>query len=280
MASADLATAARRHRALDISILDLKDGIFGRAVEDLSADDAALAARVIREEGCSVYCLSSCIGYTDLAEGEALYTERHLGAMRRLTITAHALQPRAIRLLAPRVPPGLSFAACMEYFPWTIAVYRQLIDLADVAGFDVLLENEAHDCLLASADDCLAFVTGINRPRRLKLIYDVQNLWQMGEFPSVGAVRKLGPILGGLHLKGGQSETGTALALASPLATASWPVRDVTRAALDLGTVPVICVNPSHGRWPPGYDTWDVALQDLRFLRTHFTEIHGHALPA
>ncbi len=44
-------------------------------------------------------------------------------------------------------------------------------------------------------------------------------------------------------------------------------------AAIADGVAPVICLNPSHGAKPPGWEPWEIACRDLAFLRREIREI-------
>ena len=117
----------------------------------------------------------------------------------------------------------------------------------------------------------LDFFAALARPQT-RLIYDVVNLWQMGSFPRVAGYRRLAPVIGMLHLKGGRSDRpGGALRWRSHLDDASWPLRPILSACIAERRSPVICLNPPHGADHPDYH-WDHQ-RDLRFLRTNFPEI-------
>ena len=96
----------------------------------------------------------------------------------------------------------------------------------------------------------------------------------MGTFPSLEVYERLKPLIGYYHLKGGRAEVeGGDLVWASSLEDASWPVLDITAAVIRDGVSPVICLNPSHGQRPEGYDAAAVWQQDLALLREAFPEV-------
>jgi hypothetical protein len=95
-------------------------------------------------------------------------------------------------------------------------------------------------------------------------------MWQMGTFPTVSACEEMRPLAASLHLKGGRSGPDGRLAEASSLREASWPVLPVLHKMLTDGRIESICLNPSHGARSGDYDIWQVALDDLAFLREHF----------
>jgi hypothetical protein len=80
--------------------------------------------------------------------------------------------------------------------------------------------------------------------------------------------RTLRPLIGCVHLKGGRTEgNGRALVHASALEDASWAVADIMRAVVADGVSPIICLNPSHGKTPPGWKLADITQRDIAFLR-------------
>jgi hypothetical protein len=97
----------------------------------------------------------------------------------------------------------------------------------------------------------------------------VQNLWQNGTFPTLEVYHQLRPLMGALHLKGGRADEAGNLLWVAPLEEASWPVLEIVRAVIADGVAPFICLNPSHGQRPAGYDDWQVAQRDIEFLRRH-----------
>ena len=118
----------------------------------------------------------------------------------------------------------------------------------------------------------VSFFDALDRPNAVALIWDVQNLWQMGTFPSLDVYRMLKPLIGMIHVKGGRAEVpGGALVWKAGLEQASWPVVSILKAALADGVSHVICLNPSHGEKPNGYVENTEA--NLQFLRDSIKEI-------
>jgi sugar phosphate isomerase/epimerase len=98
--------------------------------------------------------------------------------------------------------------------------------------------------------------------------YDVQNLWQMGTFPTLDVYRTLKPLIGYFHLKGGKAGDDGRLLWKSTLEDASWPVVEMTREVVRDGVSPVICLNPSHGGKLEGYDYNRMVQRDLEYIRS------------
>jgi sugar phosphate isomerase/epimerase len=271
MAAKDFEQALDRHVEWNLKTLDLKDGIFGKSILDLTDDDAANAAKLISARRLSTYCMSTGLFFDDIEKGEAYFRKEHLGKVRRAVEIARILKPRFVRLLAARSAKRAEFGDGVEHIrknaPWLITLYKEAISQIATAGFDATIENEVHGCLLTNAVEVAAFFGELGKGAKVSFTWDVQNMWQMGAFPSLAVYKKLKPLIGYFHLKGGMADGGKDLKLASSLEDASWPVLEITRQVVKDGRSPVICLNPSHGAPKPGYDYTDVVKRDIDFLR-------------
>jgi hypothetical protein len=272
MAGNDFETAARRHAELGLRWLDLKDGLWGETINNLSIENARRAAAIARAHGLRVFCLSTAICDTELNAGEAAFRTRHLPTLDHVLRLADILEPGHIRLISARLTPFPSsestLATVERDFPWTFGVYREMVDRIAGSGRRVLIENETGNVIFNRPEAIRRFFERLERPGKAYYTWDVQNLWQTGVFPSLTVYHQLKPIIGCIHLKGGRSEgDGRTLVHASSLEEASWPVVDIMRVALADGVAPFICLNPSHGKQPPGFNVWEVAQRDVAFLR-------------
>ena len=157
-------------------------------------------------------------------------------------------------------------ARLQREFPWVMGVYRDWGDEIAASGFGILIENETRGCLLGSVADVQSFFAILDRPAA-RYTWDVQNLWQSGTFPSLEVYRQLQPLIGAVHLKGGRRDDDQTLKWAAPLDEASWPVLEIVRAIIADGVAAFICLNPSHGHKPPGWNDWEVAQREVAWLR-------------
>jgi hypothetical protein len=159
---------------------------------------------------------------------------------------------------------------------WLLDLYREAIDRITKAGFRATIENEAHACILSKPDEVLSFFEILDHGDDVCLTWDVQNLWQMGTYPSVQVYEQLRDLIGYYHLKGGIACEGNEdLCWRSALEDASWPVVEITRQVVEDGVSPIICLNPSHGQSRPGVDDADVTQRDLSFVRDLIREVAG-----
>jgi sugar phosphate isomerase/epimerase len=271
MAGADFEAALDQHVAWGLTDVDLKDQIFGKGVADLTRDEAKRAARLIAERGLTTHCLSTGYFFAEIELGEAEFRARFIDSLDDLIAVAEELNPTLVRLLAARTSARAEHAHVGAYIaagrPWLIPLYREAIDRLQASGFAVTVENEVGGCILSSPDEIRWFFDALDRPD-VCLTWDVQNLWQMGTFPTMEVYETLRDLIGYYHLKGGQSEPGSpALKWRSSLEDASWPAVDITRQVAPDGVSPVICLNPSHGAPKPGYDYADIVARDIAYAR-------------
>jgi len=268
-AGPDFELAVRRHVALGLQWLDLKDAIWGQTINDISLENARRVATIAAENRLGVFSLSTALCASNIAEGEAAFRKRHNATLEHVLDVAQIVKPRCIRLLSATLRPFPEGESVMAFLrrnhPWVFDAYAQMVDRINVAGYRCLIENESD--LFNRVDGVLEFFEQLRRPGRVFLTWDVQNFWEAGVFPTLDVYRRLRPLIAYVHFKGGRSENGKTLAWASALEDASWPVVDIARAVVASGAVPVICLNPSHGKRPPGYDDWTVAQRDIAFLR-------------
>ena len=126
--------------------------------------------------------------------------------------------------------------------------------------------------MFARTDEIAGFFELLDCGDALSLTWDVQNLWQMGTFPSLSVYKVLRPYLGMIHVKGGRTDVaGGALKWRSGLEEASWPVIDIVTEVVADGKSPVLCLNSSNGEstqeYTPDYEG------DLKFLRRNVKQI-------
>jgi sugar phosphate isomerase/epimerase len=283
MADPDIRASIRKHEGWNLHWLDLKDSIFGKAVTDLSDEEAHTVRALAEEAGLGVQCLSTVLFDGDIESGPEAFRATHLQPIERVIALAGILRPVRIRLLAARagsrdrvVGPTRQF---LREHLWLVGMYREAVDRIADAGFSVVIENEARGCIWSTPSEIIDFFQELDRPTA-RLVWDVQNLWQMGTFPTVEVYRRLRPLIAMVHVKGGAvddpaatGQLGGPLKWRTALADASWPVVEILRAVVADGASPVICLNPSHGERRPGYDYTDVVGRDIEFLRRNIPEI-------
>jgi len=261
-----------------IKILDLKDNIYGKSLIDLSDEEAMEVALNIKSRGMTVYCLSTTLFFEDIELGEEVFKKNHLEKIDRILELANILKPKVIRLLAARTSKRKEFTNILPYIKthqaWLIPMYKEAIDKIDQAGFKATIENEANGCILSKPEEILGFFKALNCEEKVFLTFDIQNLWQMGTYPSLEVYEMLSDITGYFHLKGSQSLVdGGYTYYCTSLEDTSWPVVEITTKAVTEGKGVVICLNPLKGEKKNGYDYGDITKRDLDYLRNEIQEV-------
>lgn len=270
MAGRSVEEALDRHVEWGVRRLDLKDGLWGKAVSALTEGEAIRLKELAEDRELEVDCLSTGIFHEEVEVGEEAFRGKHAPVLENALRVARILRPRMFRLLAPRTRHRADLLDCLPYLDdvhaWVFTLFTEAVDRIADGDWLPVIENEVSGCLFSRPQEIIGFLERLQRPGRMKLIWDVQNLWQLGVYPSLETYRVLRPWIGSIHLKGGQAERpGGALVRAAGLRGASWPVLAICRAAVIDGVSPVFCLNPSHGSREHGYR--DDPAGDLAFLR-------------
>jgi hypothetical protein len=275
MAGRDFRLQLARCVELGLTQVDLKEEIWGAAVENLDAETAEKAAALLRERNLGVHCISSSLGWTDVSVGQDAWRATQNRVLDRILRITPFFNPKYIRLLGLRInaeqpSPYGSAAEVLAAHPWIAWAYSDLVRRITDAGCLACLENEAEHCALRAPEDVTVFFDAL-RPLigslKCDFVWDVQNMWQMGTPPTLEVYCQLAGGLRLMHLKGGRSGSAGTLVEATSLRNASWPVRAILEAAQRDGSLEVICLNPSHGRRPPAYDPWATLRDDVAYVR-------------
>lgn len=278
MAGHEFEPALDTHVAWGVALLDLKDRIYGKAIAELTLDEARRAAGQIAERELKVYAFSTHLFGSEVEEGEVAFTKRNLHPLAHVLDLARILKPTFIRLLGAQTRRRKDLPDAVAYLqaeqPWVLPAYRQAVDEIHGAGFRCCIENEVGGTIFSSVREVRSFFEALDRRKAARFTWDIQNFWQLGVFPSLEVYHELKEWIGFVHLKGGQTEPpgtpGVPLRWRAGLADASWPVREIMGQVLADGVSPVWCVNPSHGEAKPGYDYQGLYRRDLEFLRKTF----------
>ncbi len=274
MAGGDLEASMRLQAKWGIRDLDLKDSLFGKRIEDLDEKTAQTIASLANELGQHVCCFSSTFFSNKVESYGPKEIKETLDILRQMLLAARILKPTFIRLIASSTANLEQQRAELHSkgagLDALFAGYREAIDLIADAGFQATIENECHGCIMITPEDVELFMARLDRPGRVNFTWDVQNMWQMGTFPTLEIYKRLKPLIGYYHVKGGHAgDDGRTLTWKATLEDASWPVLDITRQVLADGISPVICINPSHGADNPKYSMDRAVERDIAFLRTN-----------
>ena len=277
MGDGDFIKTLDKHQELNIKAMDLKDSVFGKSLIDLTDEDATRANELMTQKNITTYCFSTVLFHLDIEVGEEEFRKQSLDKVGRIIELARIMKPEVIRLLAAKSTKRSEYSNIIPYIksntPWLIPMYREAIEKINAAGFGVTIENEAHACIFSNPEEILEFFKELNCEDKVSFTYDIQNLWQMGTFPTVESYKKLAPITGYFHLKGGQSHGGNELEWRSSLEDATWPVKEIVELAINENISKYFCLNPSHGKIREGYNNHNITKRDIDFLRRNFDGI-------
>lgn len=289
MMDPDLERAVDALSALGIYWLDLKGGVFGKAIEELNEADAERLARLLERTGAAVWCFSSVLGHwcVDASDKEA-FQKRLLSGCRRLARLAKIVRPRFVRLLAcsfsARLNTGNSIAWLADSTPWVFTAYRDAVELLAREGLDATIENEPGS-VLASVEEVQGFFDRIACSELVSFTWDIQNMWKSGTFPTLDVYNSLRSLIRYVHLKGGRAlgDDPHVMTHRSTLDRADWPVEAIVSAVITDGVSPVLCLNCSHGPmadddelaylWGSPQLVAEEARRDIAYLRRTFTEV-------
>ncbi len=280
MAGANFESALDQHVAWGLRVLDLKDAIYGKRVDDLLPGEAEQAARAIEAHGMRVETLSTSIFYDDIEQGEDAFRAKFGARLARILESAPILQPRNVRLLSATSSKRANFSNCAEYIadqhPWLFPLYREAIDQLHAAGFQVVIENEVHNVIFSHPQEIVDFFHMLDCGHKVGFTWDIANLWEEGTFPTLAVYEQLKPFISLVHVKGGSESVDPANSKrqASSLEDASWPVQDIVGAVVRDGISQVICLNGSHGVQNAAYShRLEDYERDIHYLRKHFDGI-------
>lgn len=276
MAGRDFEQALDQHLTWGLSVLDLKDAIYGKTVDDLLPQEAEQVAKAITSRGLTVETLSTGIFHADIEQDEAAFRARFSDKLARILKTAPILQPRNVRLLSVSSSKRAEFTDSVAYISdqhsWLLPLYREAIDQLHETGFRVVIENEVNKSIFSRPQEIVDFFRLLNCGDKAGFTWDIANLWEEGTFPSLDVYAQLKPLIWLVHLKGGRRSEGQRLA--SSLEDAMWPVKEIVSAVLRDEVSPVICINPSHGAKNPAYNhTLADYQRDILYLRREFEGI-------
>ena len=277
LAGPDFDAALDRCVAWGIKSVDLHDGIYGKAVLDLTAAEARRAAEALAQRNLQVYCLSTPLFSEAVEAGEQVFRERHAGRVGEALRLAEVLKPKRIGLHAAATQRRREVPDAIDYLqthrPWLMPLYREALAVIRGAGFAAGIANHGRNCVLATPAEVLGFFAAVD-PGQTSFIFDPVELWQMGSLPTLEACRQMAPLIGCYRVKGGLADRRSgSLCWRSGLADASWPVVPITSAVLTDASCEAICLRGPTGHRKLGYDYHDLTGRDVQFLHAQYPQL-------
>lgn len=278
MPSRDFVKSLDLQREWKIHYLDLKEHIFGKELLSLRDDEAKAVAELVSERDMEVYCFSTTLFFEEIEKGEGVFQKEHLEKLDRIIELARIINPKVIRIMAARTAKRSRIINTVPYisesFPWLIPMYRRAVERINAGGYTATIENDANGCIWSRPEEITGFFNALDCAGRVFLTFDIQNLWQMGTYPTMEVFDILEDITGYFHLKGSLPEiSGGDTVYACSLEDCRWDVIGITRKALLGKSKSYICLNPVKGKRLEGLCYEDIARADLDYLRNQIKEL-------
>lgn len=188
-------------KALDVGGLDLR-GAWGKNVLFMEDEDLERVMAVCNAHGVTVACLGSPVGKSPIEAP----IEVEMDNLRALFHVGETVGCRRIRLFSfyPPDPDGGRHPETNEgydaYVDATVERLRKLAELADAAGFTLLLENEK-GIVTDTLARCEAVLKAVDSPA-LRFLWDSANFVQVGEAQVVErGWPMVGDLIGYVHIK-------------------------------------------------------------------------------
>jgi sugar phosphate isomerase/epimerase len=160
--------------ALDVGYLDLR-GAWGTNVLRMDEDDLDRVNAVCEAHGVKVACLGSPIGKSPIEDP----IDIELDNLRRIIEIGERVGCNRVRFFSFYPPDTSTNEHYDEYVDLSVARIAKLVDLAEEAGFTMLLENEK-GIVTDTLARCEAVVKAVDSPH-LRFLWDSANFIQVGE---------------------------------------------------------------------------------------------------
>jgi sugar phosphate isomerase/epimerase len=188
----DLQTQLAVLKELEVFHLEFRSA-WGKNVKDLSDDDLQRARSLCDENGIAVSCLGSPVGKTAILDP----LEDEIRILERMFRAGEILQTNAIRIFSFYPPHD---APLKDFLEMSIERLRQLTDLAERAGFVLLLENDEE--LVGSTIENLHTILSRIDSKSLRHAWDGANFVASGEIQaSTTGWDQLHSFVGTVHVK-------------------------------------------------------------------------------
>jgi sugar phosphate isomerase/epimerase len=161
-------------RDLYIGYLDLR-AAWGKNVVDMDAADMAHVAATCERHGVQVACIGSPIGKSPILDP----IEREIENLRKIFRVGEAVSCRRIRMFSFYPPDTSTNENYDAYVEMSVERLEKLAELAERAGFMLLLENEK-GIVTDTLARCETVVREVSSPA-LRFLWDSANFVQVGE---------------------------------------------------------------------------------------------------
>ncbi|MBT3270994.1 sugar phosphate isomerase/epimerase [Candidatus Poribacteria bacterium] len=235
--SDDFARSVRLGAEAGVSVVSIRSKAWGKAIEDLSADEVAEARRILAEHRMRVGMVLSPVGKCDITDDAAV--AKHGDILNRTIRLAHALGADTIRAFPFRPPNPTPFTDSRfdEYRDRVVERWAPWAEMAGAEGVSVCFEWVG-TTLVLTAEQMRRVVDDLGEPAHVGVIWEIDVSAQAGESPEAGYPHIRG-LIRDTHIKrfdGGatRDEYATAVRLLAadgydgPLTVEHWGGEDET----------------------------------------------------
>lgn len=257
----DLDEQLRLLRELHVGHLELR-AAWGKNILRFDDEDVARVQRTCAGYGIAIGCLGSPIGKSPITEP----VEKELDNLARIIQIGEALDCRRVRIFSFYPPDTSSNARYDEYVEEAAGRLARLAEMAQRAGFTLLLENES-GIVGDTIARCHALLSAVANPH-LRFLWDPANFVQVGE----AQVTERGwPLLGEsvahVHVKDARLADGSVCAAGE----GDGQVRELLVRLRDAGYRGILALEPhlaiaGHSSGFSGASGMTYAVQALRNL--------------
>lgn len=193
--SDDLAEQLDTLLDLDIHHLELR-GVWGKNVLELTNDEVTAIAEACEARNVSVSAIGSPIGKSPID----VPAQNDVDKLKRAFEIGQALGAYRIRVFSFYPPLGTAYEAWDSYLDVAADRLSLLADVAENAGFTLLLENEK-DIVGDTIKRCHGLLEAVSSAH-LRFAWDPANFVQVGESaPTADGWPLLGPYVAHVHVK-------------------------------------------------------------------------------
>jgi len=207
----DFEDAVKQLAEWDVEWVDLRSGIYGRGIDEVTDADVERAGVALEQQGLRVACLSSRLNspWKDYDLWDEKDWEAELGHLDRLLELCKAFDADLLRVYAYRKPNpdvALERPDLKEYLGPISRRLGEAAEMAAAQNIRLVLENETFS-LVGTCGELRQVLDAVNHDQLLAC-WDVANGWACGEPPYPDGYQKIKGQIGYVHVKGAVSKSG------------------------------------------------------------------------
>jgi len=265
----DFESAVKQLAHWGVEWVDLRGGIYGKGIDDVTDSEAERAKDALVEHGLRVACLATRLAspWKDHDLWDERDWEAELEHLDRLVELAKAFNTDLLRVYAYRKPNPDAALDRPDLEKYMEPVSQRLREAAEVAaGQDIrlVLENETFS-LVGTCSELRQVLDAVGH-EALLACWDVANGWACGEQPYPDGYDQIRDSIGYVHIKGAKSQTGDpdAYGGVALVGQDDLDYQTILSALVSDGYDGKIALHPHHNLFLDAYKLRDEANPDLK----------------